>query len=111
MFSNVTGFPGLKWTVPVQIRWLWGCLPNFEHIYVVLRIVIYIYIHYIIIPKFYHVGKCPRILRGFNGLFISSIMAVAHITEGTLMELWFFDVIASSTVNEVALDEPTLLEG
>jgi hypothetical protein len=38
-------------------------------------------------------------------------MAVAHITEGTLMELWFFDVIASSTVNEVALDEPTLLEG
>eukprot|EP00435_Cladocopium_sp_Y103_P000934 s6175_g1.t1 len=28
----------------------------------------------------------------------------------TLMELWFLDLIASSTVNEVALDEPTLLE-
>lgn len=27
----------------------------------------------------------------------------------TLMELWFFDVITSSTVNEVALDEPTLI--
>lgn len=27
----------------------------------------------------------------------------------TLMELWFLDLIASSTVNEVALDEPTLI--
>ena len=51
---------------------------------------------------FYHVGECPKNLRDFNGLSFPAL--------GTLLELWFVDVIVSSTINEVALDEPSLLE-
>ena len=64
------------------------------------------------VPMFYHVGECPKNLRDFNGFngLISCLGAVAQVTEGTLLELWFVDVIVSSTINEVALDEPSLLE-